>query len=72
MRSDRSALSTCLSPRTSPAREMVQGRLKVVTAYTRSKEKIDSQKKVKVIELLDARTLIVEPLGVEKKEEKEQ
>ena len=51
---------------------MVQGRLKIVTAYTKSGEKILSQKKVKVTELLDPRTLLVEPLGAGTKEEKEQ
>jgi hypothetical protein len=53
-------------------RVMVQGRLKIVTAYTKSGKKIASQRKVKVTELLDPRTLLVEPLGAETKEEKEQ
>ncbi|MDA2926451.1 hypothetical protein MYX78_04335 [Acidobacteria bacterium AH-259-G07] len=53
-------------------RVMIQGRLKVVTAYTKFAQKIASQKKVKVLELLDARTVIVEPLGAETEDEKEE
>lgn len=41
----------------------VQGRLKVVPAFTESESQILSGKKVKVVGLLDARTLIVEPLA---------
>jgi hypothetical protein len=39
----------------------VQGRLKVVPAYTESKQTIASQQKVWVVGLLDPRTFLVEP-----------
>ena len=46
-------------------RVMIQGRLKVIPAYTKLGERIPSQRKVKILELLDARTVLVEPLGSE-------
>ena len=45
---------------------MVQGRLVVVTAYTKEDKEISSQTKVKVLELLDQQSMIVEPLSVSK------
>jgi hypothetical protein len=42
-------------------RIMVQGRLKVVPAYTESKKTIPSQQKVWIVGLLDPRTFLVEP-----------
>jgi hypothetical protein len=42
-------------------RIMIQGRLKVVPAYTESETAIASQRKVWVVGLLDARTFLVEP-----------
>ena len=44
-------------------RVMVQGRLKVVPAYTKSSTSITSERKVRVIALVDSGTLLVEPLG---------
>jgi len=41
---------------------MIQGRLAVVAAYNRGKQELPGQSKIKVIELLDARTLIVEAI----------
>jgi len=49
-------------------RVMIQGRLKVIPAYTKLGERIPSQRKVKILELLDARTVLVEPLGSETEE----
>lgn len=46
-------------------RVMIQGRLKVIPAYTEAGEKIPSGKKVKVLALVDAGTVLVEPLGLE-------
>lgn len=42
---------------------MVQGRLVVVQAYTNSNQKIENRMKVKVVDLIDRQTLLVEPLG---------
>lgn len=42
---------------------MVQGRLRVVQAFTRAPERIPNQARVRVVELLDAQTLVVEPLN---------
>jgi len=54
-------------------RVMVQGRLKVVPAFTESETQIPSERRVKVVGLLDPRTLMVEPLGkAESREENEQ
>ena len=44
-------------------RVMVQGRLKVVPAYTKSSTSITSERKVRVVALVDSGTLLVEPLG---------
>jgi hypothetical protein len=41
---------------------MVQGRLAVVQAFTRSPEKLPNQTRVRVIDTLDQQTLIVEPV----------
>ncbi len=46
-------------------RVMIQGRLKVLSACTDSQERIPSQKKVKVVGLIDEYTLLVTPLGSE-------
>ena len=50
-------------------RVMVQGRLKVVSAHTRSVERIPVGRKVTVQRLLDPVTLLVEPLGETEEEE---
>jgi hypothetical protein len=53
-------------------RIMVQGRVKVVPAYTESKKTIPSQQKVWVVGLLDPRTLLVElnkPTGISEEKE---
>ena len=42
---------------------LVQGRLIIVQAYTDSNEKIGNHVKVRVTELVDPQTLLVEPLG---------
>lgn len=42
---------------------MVQGRLRVVQAFTRAPERLPNQARVRVVELLDAQTLVVEPLN---------
>ncbi len=42
---------------------LVQGRLAIVQAYTNSKEKIPNHTKVKVVDVVDPQTLLVEPLG---------
>lgn len=42
---------------------MVQGRLRVVPAFTRAPERLPNQARVRVVELLDAQTLVVEPLN---------
>jgi len=41
---------------------MVQGRLRFVTAYTKEDKELPGQSKVKVVELVDQNTLLVEPL----------
>lgn len=41
---------------------LVQGRLCVVQAFTRAAEKIPNQARVKVVDVLDPQTLLVEPL----------
>lgn len=41
---------------------MVQGRLAVVQAFTRSPRRLESQERVRVTETLDPNTLVVEPL----------
>lgn len=43
----------------------IQGRLMVVQAYTASGQKIANHAKVKVVELVDPQTLLVEPLAGE-------
>jgi hypothetical protein len=52
-------------------RVMIQGRLKVIPAYTEVGEKIPSGRKVKVLALLDPRTVLVEPLGRDAGDKKE-
>ncbi len=52
-------------------RVMVQGRLKVIPAYTRLGDRIPIEKKVKVVELLDPGTVLVEPLRPDTEKEKE-
>ncbi len=52
-------------------RVMIDGRLKVVLAYTKSNEQMSSERKVRVVAQLDARTLMVEPLGGESLPENE-
>ena len=52
-------------------RVMIDGRLKVVLAYTKSNERMSSERKVRVVAQLDARTLMVEPLGGESLPENE-
>ena len=47
----------------------VQGRLAVVTAITNHHEKIENRTAVRVKELIDSRTLLVEPLELEVPEE---
>jgi hypothetical protein len=42
---------------------MVQGRLKVAQAFTRSSQEIPNQTRVRVIDVMDQNTLIVEPLS---------
>ena len=42
---------------------MIQGRMKIIPAYTKCEERIVSQSKVKVIGQVDANSLYVEPLG---------
>ena len=42
---------------------MVQGRLKVAQAFTRATQEIPNQTRVRVIDVLDKNTLIVEPLS---------
>jgi hypothetical protein len=42
---------------------MVQGRLKVAQAFTRSSEEIPNQARVRVVDVMDQNTLIVEPLS---------
>jgi hypothetical protein len=41
---------------------MVQGRLAVVQAYTSASQRIENQAKVRVVDLVDQQTLLVEPL----------
>jgi hypothetical protein len=41
---------------------LVQGRLCVVQAFTRSAHKIAARARVKVVDVLDQQTLLVEPL----------
>ena len=48
---------------TGQVRVQVQGRLTVVAAQTRAAESISSQRRVKVVDLVDQRTLLVEPIG---------
>ena len=43
---------------------MIQGRVRFVQAFTRSDRKLPSNSRVKVVEILDPRTLLVEPLEV--------
>ncbi len=43
-------------------RLMIQGRLKVIPAYTKWSHRIPIERKVKVVELLDPGTVVVEPL----------
>ena len=52
-------------------RVMIDGRLKVVLAYTKSNEQMSSERKVRAVAQLDARTLMVEPLGEESLTESE-
>ncbi len=52
-------------------RVMIDGRLKVVLAYTKFNEQMSSERKVRVVAQLDARTLMVEPLGGESLPENE-
>ena len=52
-------------------RVMIDGRLKVVLAYTKSNEQMSGERKVRVVAQLDARTLMVEPLGGESLPENE-
>jgi len=42
---------------------MVQGRLKIVQAYTKAAEPIPTRTKVKVVGLLDKQSLLVEPIA---------
>jgi hypothetical protein len=44
-------------------RVLVQGRVTIIAAFTESEEKIPTQQKVKVVGLIDERTLLVEPLS---------
>lgn len=43
----------------------VQGRLRVVSAFTRHPERIPTRARVKVVGVLDQQTILVEPLGAE-------
>ena len=52
-------------------RVMIDGRLKVVLAYTKFNEQMSSERTVRVVAQLDARTLMVEPLGGESLPENE-
>jgi hypothetical protein len=49
-------------------RVIVQGRLKVVQAFTESPTPLPAQSKIKVSGLIDSRTLLVDPLGDTKEE----
>ncbi|OGH60672.1 MAG: hypothetical protein A3G34_11140 [Candidatus Lindowbacteria bacterium RIFCSPLOWO2_12_FULL_62_27] len=42
---------------------LVQGRLTVVQAFTNAGQRIENQAKVRVVDLVDPQTLLVEPLG---------
>ena len=42
---------------------MIQGRMKIIPAYTKCDERIVSQSKVKIIGQVDEHSLYVEPLG---------
>jgi len=44
---------------------VLQGSLRTIAAYTRGGQRIASQTRVKVVELADAQTLLVEPVGAE-------
>jgi hypothetical protein len=48
---------------TGRVRVMVQGRLTIVAALTAASKPIPSERKVRVRDLVDSRTLLVEPLG---------
>ncbi len=41
----------------------VQGRLRVVQAFTRAERELGNHERVRVIELMDETTLLVEPLA---------
>lgn len=41
----------------------VQGRLKTMQAMTRAHDRLPSQQRIKVVDLIDPQTLLVEPLG---------
>ena len=41
----------------------MQGRLRVVQAFTKAEHEIPNQARVKVVDVLDQNTLIVEPLA---------
>lgn len=45
----------------------IQGRLSVVHAFTRSDRRLENRSKVKVVDLVDPQTLLVEPLVADKK-----
>jgi hypothetical protein len=47
-------------------RVLVQGRVTIIAAFTESDKKIATQQKVKVVGLIDERTLLVEPLSAGK------
>ncbi len=44
---------------------MIQGRLKVIQALTRHAERLENRSRVRVVDLLDENTLLVEPLREE-------
>jgi hypothetical protein len=44
-------------------RVLVQGRVTIIAAFTKSDKKIPTQQKVNVVGLIDERTLLVEPLS---------
>jgi membrane protein implicated in regulation of membrane protease activity len=46
---------------------VLQGSLRTMAAYTRGGQRIASQTRVKVVEVADAQTLLVEPVGAEAK-----
>ncbi len=48
---------------------MIQGRVRFVQAFNRSPQRLKSNTRVKVVELIDSRTLLVEPLATNSNKE---